>query len=98
MALKPSQMRYLRGLAHPLKPVLRLGTRGITGSLTQELGRVLDDHELIKVKLANGSRAARADELARLVAVSHCETVQTLGRVAVLYRRNDERPRIALPK
>ena len=98
MSLSSSQIRYLRGLAHPLKPVLLLGGKGVTTSVLKELEQALDDHELIKVKLTGADRAARAADLAKLVESSGAEAVQTIGHIAVLYRRNDEKPQIALPK
>ena len=98
MALSSSQIRYLRGLAHPLKPVLLMGGKGVTAGVLKELEQALDDHELIKVRLSGGDRAERASELAKLVDSSRAETVQTIGHVAVLFRRNAEQPQIALPK
>ena len=98
MALSPSQIRYLRGLAHSLKPVLLLGGKGVTAGVLKELEQALADHELIKVKLAGADKAERAIEIGKLVASSHAETVQTIGRIAVLYRRNADQPGIALPK
>jgi RNA-binding protein len=98
MALTSSQIRYLRGLAHPLKPVLLLGGKGVTEGVLKELERALDDHELVKVKLSGEDRTARADEITALVDSSHSEAVQVIGKVAVLFRRNAERPGIALPK
>ncbi|HLI17947.1 MAG TPA: ribosome assembly RNA-binding protein YhbY [Rhodanobacteraceae bacterium] len=97
MTLSSSQIRYLRGLAHPLKPVLLLGGKGATAGVLKELEQALDDHELVKVRLTGDDRAARAAELDKLVESSRAETVQTIGHIAVLYRRNDDRPRIALP-
>jgi RNA-binding protein len=96
--LTASQIRYLRGLAHPRRPVLLLGGRGLTPGVLKELEQALDDHELIKVRLTGGDRAARAAELMKLAESSHAETVQTIGHIAVLYRRNDEQPKIALPR
>jgi RNA-binding protein len=98
MPLSSSQIRYLRGLAHPLKPVLLLGGQGVTAGVLKELEQALTDHELIKVRLAGNDRTARVADLAKLVESSHAETVQTIGHVAVLYRRNDDKPQIALPK
>jgi RNA-binding protein len=98
MALSSSQIRYLRGLAHPLRPVLQLGAKGVTEGVLKELEQALDDHELIKVRLTGDDRAARAAELASLVESSRAETVQTIGHIAVLYRRNEEKPGIALPR
>lgn len=98
MSLTPSQRRYLRGLAHPLKPVLMLGAKGVTASLLAELEHALDDHELIKVKLPAGEREDRETALNQLLGASRAEKVQTIGHVAVLYRRNADQPRIALPR
>ncbi|MDE2053166.1 MAG: ribosome assembly RNA-binding protein YhbY [Xanthomonadaceae bacterium] len=98
MALTSSQIRYLRGLAHPLKPVLLMGGKGVTAGVLKELEQALDDHELIKVRLSGGDRAARTADLGKLVGSSHAEAVQTIGHIAVLFRRNDEKPQIALPK
>ena len=98
MSLNSSQIRYLRGLAHPLKPVLLLGGKGVTPGVLGELEQALDDHELIKVRLGGGDRAARAAELDKLVESSRAEIVQTIGHIAVLYRRNDDEPGIALPR
>jgi RNA-binding protein len=98
MALTSSQTRYLRGLAHPLKPVLLLGGKGVTAGVLKELEQALDDHELIKVRLSGGDRSERAAELDKLVESSRAETVQTIGHIAVLYRRNGDKPQIALPK
>lgn len=98
MALTSSQIRYLRGLAHPLKPLLLLGGKGVTAGVLKELEQALDDHELIKVRLTGDDRAARTADLAKLVESSHAEAVQAIGHIAVLYRRNQDQPRIALPK
>jgi RNA-binding protein len=98
MALNSSQIRYLRGRAHPLKPVLLLGGKGVTAGVLKELEQALDDHELIKVRLGGGDRTERSAELDKLVESSRAETVQTIGHIAVLFRRNGEKPQIALPK
>lgn len=98
MALTSTQTRYLRGLAHPLKPVLLLGGKGITAGVLAELEQALDDHELIKVRLSGADRAARGVEIGKLVESSHAEAVQSIGHIAVLYRRNKEKPGIALPR
>jgi len=65
MPLSSSQIRYLRGLAHPLKPVLLMGGKGVTAGVLKELEQALDDHELIKVRLSGGDRVARAVEIER---------------------------------
>ncbi|MGH8235061.1 MAG: ribosome assembly RNA-binding protein YhbY [Rhodanobacteraceae bacterium] len=98
MPLTASQTRYLRGLAHPLKPVLMLGGKGVTPGVLNELDQALDGHELIKVRLTGDDRADRTGVLEKLLESSGAERVQTIGHIAVLYRRNRDQPRIALPR
>ena len=98
MSLSPSQKRYLRGLAHDLKPVIMTGNKGVTPALLKELSGALEHHELIKVKLGSDDRNARKTQIAELAAGAHAELVQSIGRVACFYRRNEEQPKLALPK
>ena len=98
MSLTPSQRRYLRGLAHDLKPVIQLGAKGATPAVQSEFDLALANHELIKVKIPaedRGDFAALARELAE---AAGAELVQTIGRTAVYYRRNKDEPKLALPK
>ena len=97
-ALSPSQVRYLRGLAHALKPVVQMGAKGLSDALMAELDIALNDHELIKVKLAAEDREARDALLPELVGRSGATLVQRIGNVAVLYRARGEKPDIVLPR
>jgi RNA-binding protein len=98
MKLTSSQRRYLRGLAHDLKPVIMVGAKGLTPSLVAELEAALDHHELVKVKVATDDREAFAEAAEQLATSAKAEKVQTIGRTVVLYRRNADEPRLALPK
>lgn len=96
MSLSPNQRRYLRQLAHGLKPVVMVGNRGATDAVCQELDGCLLQHELLKVRLG-GDRAQREADLERLLAASGAQQVQLIGHVASLYRPHPEKPRLALP-
>ena len=96
MPLTNAQIRYLRGLAHKLKPVVHLGQKGVTPSVLAELDAALTVHELVKVKLA-GERDEKKGLVAQLARESKAEVVQQIGHVVSLYRRNAEKPRLALP-
>jgi RNA-binding protein len=99
MSLTSSQKRYLRGLAHAIKPVIQIGNKGITDAVTAEFSLALDHHELIKVRLAGDDRAARAEQITQLgAAATGSELVQSIGKTACFYRRNTDAPKIALPK
>ena len=95
--LSERQKRYLRGLAHPLKPVIRLGNAGLTEAVVREAVRALKDHELIKVKTLGGDRGARDALLEALATRTASTLVQRIGNVAVYYRPRAEPPRILIP-
>ena len=97
MALTNSQLRYLRGLAHNLNPVIMVGAKGVSDSLVAELEGALDHHELVKVRISAGDRDARDAIVAELAARTRAETVQRIGNVVSLYRRNADEPKLALP-
>jgi RNA-binding protein len=98
MSLSSSQKRYLRGLAHGLNPVIQVGNKGVTPALVKELGNALDQHELVKVKIAGEDRDVRTAQVDALAEQSGAEVVQRIGHVACYFRRNKEEPKIALPK
>jgi RNA-binding protein len=95
--LSEKQRRHLRGLAHELKPIIRLGNAGLTDAVASETARALHDHELIKVKAQGGDRDARDALFAELAKRTASALVHRIGNVAVLYRPNATLPRIMVP-
>lgn len=98
MALSESQKKHLRGLGHQLRPVITIGGAGLTDAVQQEFDASIAHHELMKVKVRVGDRAARDDIIARLCEVGSAELVTRIGNVALLYKRNEDKPRVALPR
>ena len=96
--LSNAQKRYLRGLAHDLKPVVMVGAKGVGPSLLAELDQALDMHELLKVKVSAEDRDQRDGCIAAMVEGSGAALVARIGHVAVLYRRRSENPLVILPK
>jgi len=97
MALSEKQLKFLRGKAHPLKPVIMIGKTGLSPSVAAETERALHDHELIKVRVRSADREARDALLARLAEQTQSELVTRIGHVAVLYRAHPKLPRIVIP-
>ena len=95
--LTEKQRRYLRGLAHPLKPVILLGKEGLTDSVAKETARALHDHELIKVKGLGGDRDARDAAFTALAERTGSALVHRIGNVGVLYRPRPDLKRILIP-
>lgn len=96
MALTTQQRKYLRGLCHPLQPVVTVAGKGLTATVIAELEAALTKHELIKVKL-RAERALRAAWTEEISKLCKTEAVQTIGQVACFYRRNPKKPAIAFP-
>ena len=92
--LTEKQKRHLRGLGHKLKPVVMIGAQGFTASVHNELELSLARHELLKVRINAGERAARDALIEELCTESAAELVQRVGNIALLYRRNPDKPRI----
>jgi RNA-binding protein len=82
------QLRQLRALAHPLRPVVTIAGNGLSASVLQEVDRALSDHELIKVKIVVGDRVQREALVAALCEQSGAQLVQRIGNIATLIRRN----------
>lgn len=95
--LKESQLKYLRGLGHALKPVVTVGDKGLSDALLSEYDLALRHHELIKVRLRVGDRDLRDRLIGELSASSGALLVQRIGNVALLYRENPEQRKIRLP-
>ena len=89
MSKKTNQdIKQLRAIGHRLNPVVTIAGNGLTESVLAELERALGDHELIKVKLAVGSREARSAVAQEICDRSGAELVQSIGNVVVILRRS----------
>lgn len=97
MQLSEKQRRHLKGLAHPLKPVVLMGNAGLTDAVVAATDEALGAHELIKVRLPGLERDERDAALAALAQRTGSAMVTRIGHVAVLYRRHAELPKILLP-
>ena len=97
MTLSEKQLRFLRGKAHALKPLVMLGQKGLTDNVVAETVQALKDHELIKVRVRAADRPQREALLAQLVSRSSCSLVTRIGHVAVLYRAATPIPKLVLP-
>ena len=96
--LSAAQKRHLRALAHALKPVILMGAKGLTDALLKELDIALEHHELVKVKISAEDRETRDATLDQLASRSQAVIVQRIGNIGVLFRRNQQKPLIVLPR
>ena len=88
--------RHLRGLAHPLKPIVYVGEGGVSEAVMKALEDALDTHELVKVRLR--SPEAKKETARELADGSGSALCGVVGHTVILYRPHPEEPRISLPK
>lgn len=98
MPLSNSQLRFLRGLGHDLKPVVAIAVKGLTDNVMAELELALEHHELIKVRVSADDRDARDALIESVLMRTGADKVQRVGHVLTLFRRNTREPRIDLPR
>ena len=88
--LSSSQRRTLKARAHKLEPVVHIGAKGLTGEVVEEIDRALKAHELIKVRAGSLERHERDLAVSAICEKTGADAVQQIGKVFVLYRKNDE--------
>lgn len=98
MKLSESQKKHLRGIGHHLNPVIIVGDAGVSESLLKEFDSTIDHHELIKVKVRAGDREQRDQIIGELCERGDAALVARIGNVALLYRRNADKPKLQLPR
>ena len=68
--------------------MVSIGDAGVSDAVVTETQRALDDHELIKVRIHAEDREDRAALGSELAARCEAQTVQSIGKVIVLFRAN----------
>ncbi len=100
VALTSFQKKYLRALAHGLKPVVLIGQKGVSDTLIQAVDSALADHELIKVRFNEfKEKSQKMVIIAEVEQNCHCRLAGLIGHTAIFYRQNSdpEQRKIMLP-
>ena len=95
--MNTKQISHLRGLAHKLNPVVRIGNNGLTDAVLQEIENSLNAHELIKIKVLGDDRELRISMLKEICEKTGATNVHHIGKQLVIYRQA-ETPKIVIPK
>jgi RNA-binding protein len=88
MPLDSRQRKDLKAKSHHLKPVIRVGQKGVSENLLLETDQALETHELIKVHIADDDRAARKAATLEIALQTRAEVVNQIGKICILYRKN----------
>ena len=97
MSLNKKQIQHLKGVAHPLKPVVLLGNNGLTEAVVAEIDYALNHHELIKVKIPTDDKENKALIVDAICRETKSTQVQVIGKTLVIYRESAEK-KIRIPK
>lgn len=94
MELTNPQKKKLKGIAHDLHPLVTIAQDGLKESIHDEIDTALSFHQLVKVKIVADDRDKRKDFIDQLSKKHKAIVVQTVGHVAVFYRRNKDKEKI----
>lgn len=97
MSVTDKQKRYLKGLAHNLKPVVMIGNNGLTAAVVAEIDNALNHHELIKIRVSGQERDERKKILEDIASETQSDLVLVIGNIGGFYRASTE-PQITLPR
>ena len=99
--LKGYQKKYLKGIAHSMKPVAYVGQKGLSSTVSQAIDESLATHELIKVKFVDFKEKDQKEKIADAIEQETAsELVGMIGHIAIFYREqpDPEKRRIEIPK
>lgn len=95
--LTGKQKRFLKARGSTLEPVVQIGKGGIMAPVVESAVQVLAARELIKVRVLPNSLEEPKTAIAALALATGAELVQVIGRNGLLYKKNEEKPKIELP-
>lgn len=90
MTLSNDDKKHLRRLGHNLNPVVTVASKGLSDSVLTEIDRALNDHELIKVKLAVGDSDTKKQVIHAICEQLSAQVVQSIGHIVLLLRKAEK--------
>lgn len=86
MSISNIQKKQFRSIGHRLAPVVTVAGNGLSAGVMAEIERALEDHELIKVKIAISDRDSRKTVVQALLSDCRAELIQEIGKIALIFR------------
>ncbi|MGD9212193.1 MAG: YhbY family RNA-binding protein [Desulfobacteraceae bacterium] len=99
--LRGFEKKYLRGLAHSIKPVVFVGQKGVSAILIEVINEALDVHELIKIKFIEFKQKDQKEKLCgKIERSTESILVGMIGHIGIFYRPHADplKRHIVLPK
>ncbi|MDO4731586.1 MAG: YhbY family RNA-binding protein [Clostridia bacterium] len=96
--INSKQRAYLKSLAQKEDTILIVGKSNIVDNIITQADKALTARELIKGKVLESSEITVLEAANEIAQKTNAIVVQTIGSKFVLYRRNEDKPKIELPK
>ena len=88
MPIDNIQKKILRQASHHLDPTVWIGKNGITENVIKEITCVLEDHELIKIKMLHSDKENFEKNAEKIYASTNAELINSIGNVLTIYKKN----------
>jgi putative YhbY family RNA-binding protein len=95
--LSVPQRLELKARAHAIKPVVLIGSAGLSPAVLDEIERSLKSHDLLKIRVMSDDREAREAMMQEICETLNAGPVQHIGKMLVIWRPL-EKPLTKAPK
>jgi len=92
------QRSYLMSLAMNIDPIFQIGKSSITPEYTEAIREAFNKKELIKISVLKNCMDDPREIAGILAERTGSTLVQVIGKKIVLYKPNDDNPKILLPR
>ena len=96
--LTSKQRAQLRAMAAHEDTIVHIGKGGINQNIIIQMNDALKARELVKGRVLEASLLTAREACDALAEACKAEPVQVIGSKFVLYKRNEQKPKIELPK
>ena len=77
--------KKLRVKSLDLKPLLRIGKKGVNDSIFSEIKTLLKKHELVKIKILNNCQEEKTKVIANVIEETKSDIVSIKGNTFVIF-------------
>lgn len=90
MSISVQERKKFRQAAHPLKPVIMIGAKGLTEPVQREIDIALTSHGLLKIKVNDHDKEQISQMVTEICEKNGAEHIQTIGHTITVWRKKDE--------
>ncbi|WP_138159774.1 ribosome assembly RNA-binding protein YhbY [Peptoniphilus catoniae] len=94
--MKGKERAYLKSLANNIDPLIQVGKNGVTEAFLIQLDKLLEDHELVKIRVLKNSPVMAREIVEEILDKTGAEFVQQIGNKLTIYRESQEKKKIEL--